>query len=502
MSNPHDIDWTAAVGAAQAGFWASYAGIQRHEDIAGALRAHVRATVDSVLAFLASVSEGAGSAASAADTGLPAAILDYARIVTETVDRIDSDFGAEVRMMSPNGTAPWPLIRDRWFAVAEAEVIRTLRSEAFLDVQARLLGAAGTWLGRQTPETLTAVHAMLSLPGAAQRGVLDQAVTGVAIADTPRRAVWRAGGTTLWRYDGEGRTDLPPVLLCYGMIGTPGLTDLQPDRSLVRRLLAAGLTVLSLDWGKQAAGDPFTTIANAIAAATAETGASRLVLMGICHGGILAAAHTARRPRDVAGLILAITPIDFHADKLETDPAKGLINLWMRSIPRETLERLLQGLDPVPGMLLGTLFSSINPVRTVRRYGVELPEALASPVTRDLVLATETWLADRPDLPGTEARRLALDLYHDNALVRGAFRVGDSPVSLADIDVPVLNLIAADDHIVPPPSARALRDHVDPARYTEQTLPAGHAGLFIGTRTQPLLAPAILRWITDHGTVG
>ena len=41
----------------------------------------------------------------------------------------------------------------------------------------------------------------------------------------------------------------PPLLICFALVNRPYVLDLQPDRSLVRRLLEAGLNVYLIDWG-------------------------------------------------------------------------------------------------------------------------------------------------------------------------------------------------------------------------------------------------------------
>ena len=108
----------------------------------------------------------------------------------------------------------------------------------------------------------------------------------------------------------------------------------------------------------------------------------------------------------------------------------------------------------------------------------------------------EKWLADRPDVPGAVARTWLTRLYADNALVKGTLRIGADAVDLRRIDVPVLNIFATGDHIVPPPCARALGAHVSAAAYQELASPSGHIGAFVGAKSQALRAPAITDWLS------
>src|SRR5690606_21016182 len=72
----------------------------------------------------------------------------------------------------------------------------------------------------------------------------------VRIATTPKDEVWRDGKAVLSRYRPlSGAPELGPLVICYGLIGRQTMTDLTPERSLVRNLLAAGVDVFVLDWG-------------------------------------------------------------------------------------------------------------------------------------------------------------------------------------------------------------------------------------------------------------
>jgi polyhydroxyalkanoate synthase len=281
------------------------------------------------------------------------------------------------------------------------------------------------------------------------------------------------------------------------------MTDLTPERSLVRNLLAAGVDVFVLDWGDagpEDAGNGFghyagDLLGQAVDAVLAESGAARAVLFGICQGGTMAACHAALDNGRLSGLIVAVTPIDFHADVHDADPAHGLLNVWVRSLTEDDLDALIALDGNLSGELMGIVFNQLNPVRTIAKYVVEFPEAAAEPRALATFLAMERWLADRPDLPGAVARSWLVELYRRNALVAGKFSPAGTPVDLRRIGVPVLNVFATGDHIIPPPCSRALGRLVDPRRYEELALPTGHVGVFVSARSQVLLAPAIVSWL-------
>src|SRR5690606_3724678 len=166
----------------------------------------------------------------------------------------------------------------------------------------------------------------------------------------------------------------------------------------------------------------------------------------------------------------------FHADSEDADPSHGLLNLWVRSLDEADLEAMVGASGNLPGELMGLVFDQLNPVRTVAKYAVDLPEAARDQRRLAIFLAMEKWLADRPDLPGALARDWLIGLYRRNELAAGRFRVAGRPVELGRIGVPVLNIHAAADHIIPPPCSRALARHVAPRLHRELSLPTGHVG--------------------------
>src|SRR5262249_22820715 len=73
-----------------------------------------------------------------------------------------------------------------------------------------------------------------------------------------REVVWARDKAVLYRYQplpGVKRARARPLFICYALVNRPEVLDLEPERSLVRRLLGAGLEVYLLDWGRPAEAD-------------------------------------------------------------------------------------------------------------------------------------------------------------------------------------------------------------------------------------------------------
>ena len=77
------------------------------------------------------------------------------------------------------------------------------------------------------------------------------------VGTTPHDVVYEEDTLTLLRYRRETpATYAEPVLVCYALVNRPYILDLQPDKSVIRQLLARGFDVYMIDWG-----DPSTPTA-------------------------------------------------------------------------------------------------------------------------------------------------------------------------------------------------------------------------------------------------
>ncbi len=83
-------------------------------------------------------------------------------------------------------------------------------------------------------------------------------------------------------------------------------------------------------------------------------------------------------------------------------------------------------------------------------------------------------------------------------MIRGEFRLGGRAVNLADIKVPVLNVYAKDDHIIPPKTTQALRGVVGSTDYSEIGLDGGHVGVFVSGKSQGVLGKGIVDWLRQR----
>jgi polyhydroxyalkanoate synthase len=329
----------------------------------------------------------------------------------------------------------------------------------------------------------------------------------VAIATTPKDAVWRQDKVTLYRYRPVTEQKVKtPVLIAYGLVGRYTMADLQEDRSLVRNLLNLGVDLYVVDWGNPSRADRWLTLDDYINGYLGECvevirerhGIDSVNLLGICEGGVFTLCYAALHPETVKNLVITITPVDFHGDAHEERLGFGFINLWTRSLKPEDIDRLIEAHGNLPGDLMGSVFSMMTPMRTLTKYNLDLLEVMDDKKKLLNFLRMEKWIADRPHHPGEAAKQWLKDLYQDNKLVKGELELGGRTVDLKNLTMPVLNVFAKDDHIIPPATTQALKLCVGSKDYQELPLPGGHVGVFVGGKSQGLLGPGIANWLAEH----
>ena len=329
----------------------------------------------------------------------------------------------------------------------------------------------------------------------------------VEIATTPKTEVFRVDKTVLYRYEPVAKTTVgPPVLVVYGLIGRYTMADLQEDRSLVRNLLGQGVDLYVVDWGNPTRSDRWLTLEDYIDDYLGDcvdhileaTGLPSITLLGICEGGVFTICYAARNPGKVKNLVVTITPVDFHAGAKDAPLHHGLIGLWARSMTPEDVDRLIEANGNLPGELMSFVFSMMTPVNAMTKYNLGLFDVMDDEKKLLNFLRMEKWLADRPAHPGEAAKQWLKDLYQDNQLVKGTFKLGGEKVNLKKITMPVLNVFAEEDHIIPPKSSQALKSQVGTRDYTELPLPGGHVGVFVSGKSQGILGKNIYGWLKKH----
>jgi polyhydroxyalkanoate synthase len=300
---------------------------------------------------------------------------------------------------------------------------------------------------------------------------------------TPKEPIYTENKLTLYRY-----LPLPvkqkktPLLISYALVNRPYIVDLEPDRSLVLRLLELGHPVFLIDWGYPDSSDCFTNLNDYInglmhrcVQQTKRYASSQKVnLLGICQGGVFSLCYAALKPKEVRQLITLVTPVDFHSNS-------NLLSLWANGLEQTALKNKSRN---IPGHLITQLFKTLKPFLSNREKYRNISHLANNKENLNTFLRMEKWLSDGPDLAGAAANEFMELFYKKNSLFKNNLLIGGEKVLLKNIKCSVLNLYATKDHIVPPCSAKALSTHIKPSLYTERPLNGGHIGAFTSLKTQ------------------
>ena len=323
-------------------------------------------------------------------------------------------------------------------------------------------------------------------------------VEDVDYGATDREAIWRDGRVALYRFIG---TDAPvrrtPLLIVYALVNRPYMVDLQADRSLVQRLLAQGHDVYVLDWGYPERSERYLTledhllryIGGAVDHLVVASGAP-INMLGICQGGVFALCYAALRQHTLANLITMVTPVDFHTPD-------NMLSHWARQVD---VDLLVDTLGNIPADLMNASYLMLKPFRlNVQKY-VGLLDILDDRAALEDFLRMEKWFFDSPDLAGEAFRDFIKQFYQGNGLMHAGVRIGEATVQLAQVTLPVLNIYAEQDHLVPPDASRALRTRIGSPDYTESSFRGGHIGIYVSGRAQREVPGTISRWLEERST--
>ncbi len=327
-------------------------------------------------------------------------------------------------------------------------------------------------------------------------GSIGEVVVGCSEKD----AVYTEDKLTLYRFRPLApAAGLAPVLICYALVNRPFMVDLQPDRSMVRGLLARGLDVYLIDWGYPDGADRFLEIDDyvngyldrCVDVVCRASGQPSVNLLGVCQGGTFSLCYTALHPGKVANLIAMVTPVDFQTPD-------NLLSKWARDVD---VDRMVDVLGNVPGELLNLTFLSLMPFRLTSQKYVALADIIDDPRQLENFVRMEKWIFDSPDQAGEAFRQFVKWMFQENRLLRGTLELGGRAVRLGDIRCPVLNVFATEDHLVPPSASRPLAGLVGGDDYEEFAFRGGHIGIYVSGRAREV-PETIANWLARHPPAG
>ena len=74
-------------------------------------------------------------------------------------------------------------------------------------------------------------------------------------------------------------------------------------------------------------------------------------------------------------------------------------------------------------------------------------------------------------------------------------RIDGKLIDLTKITMPLLNIYAKYDHLVPPAASMTIKGAVGSSDVSNLCLDTGHIGIYVSSRCQKEFAPFIARWL-------
>ena len=310
---------------------------------------------------------------------------------------------------------------------------------------------------------------------------------------TPKHLVYSQDKVNLYRYESDIRPTGKPLLIVYALVNRPYIADLQPDRSMINGLLEAGQDVYMIDWGYADHSDRYLTlddyingyIHRCVEFLKKEQAVEDINMLGICQGGTFSLCYSAMHPENINSLVTMVTPVDFHTPD-------NVLSHWVQNID---VDLLVETQGNIPGSQLNATFLALKPYRLIGQKYLDMIDIMDDPIAMERFMCMEKWIFDSPDQAAEAYRQFIKDFFQGNKLIAGEVMMGERSVDLSNLTMPILNIYANEDHLVPPSASKALKGCVRSTDYTEIAFDGGHIGIYVSGRAQKTIPPQISRWL-------
>ncbi len=244
-----------------------------------------------------------------------------------------------------------------------------------------------------------------------------------------------------------------PLLIVPPWINKFYILDINEKKSMIRWLVEQGHTVFVISWvnpdERQADEDwtsymrkgPLTAIDKVIA----ETGVSKIDLVGYCIGGTMLGttlAYMAAAGDDrVGSATFLTTQLDFtDAGDLQNFVDDGVLTILEQKVEE-------QGYLEAENMLAA--FNSLRSTDLIWGFAINNYLLGKDNFPFDLLY----WNSDSTRMPGKLHLFYLREFYHRNTLAKGELEIDGIPLDLKKVKMPVYHVATREDHIAPAPSA-------------------------------------------------
>jgi polyhydroxyalkanoate synthase len=287
-----------------------------------------------------------------------------------------------------------------------------------------------------------------------------------------------------------------PLIIVYALINKSYILDLQPNKSWIKNILDQGINVYLVDWKSPGKFDKFTTlddyvnlfIYDCVEIVKSIENIDKVSLMGYCMGATMSLIYTSLYQKNVKNLI-TVAPV------VDTEKDKTVIKNMAQNMD---VDKILSHYENFPYELLYSLYASLKPFKQgVNKY-LSLFDNLKDESFVQNFLRVEKWLYDTPPIAGETFRQWIKDIYQKNLFSKNKLVVGENRINLANIKVPLLNVVADQDHLVSPECSVSLNNLVSSTDKNLMRFSTGHVGLIASGYSQNVVLPKLGNWIKIH----
>ena len=316
----------------------------------------------------------------------------------------------------------------------------------------------------------------------------------IGVGQTPHEVLAETRAYRLLHYQQMvSKTAKTPILVVYALINRSYVLDLQQDKSWVKSLLSQGFDVYLIDWKAPTAADKYVTfddyvncyIDDCVNIVLKKTKVDKLTLHGYCMGATMSSMYTTLHEEKVRNLAV-IAPV------VDTEKDTTVIGNLAKNMD---VDKMVNVIGNLPSEQLYACYSALKPFKQgVNKY-FNLVQNIDNEQFVGNFLRIEKWLYDTPPIAGETFRQWIADIYQKNLLVKNELKLGSERIDLSKIKVPVLNIIADEDHLVSPQCSAPLNDMVSSTDKRLMRFHTGHVGLIASLYSQNNVLPKVGQWL-------
>jgi polyhydroxyalkanoate synthase len=279
----------------------------------------------------------------------------------------------------------------------------------------------------------------------------------------------------------------------YALVNRSYVLDLQPNKSWIRHLLTQGFDVYLLDWKSPTRMDKYVSfddyvnsyIDDCVEIVQNNNSADKITLHGYCMGSSMSAMYTALHQEKIKNLVTIAPVIDTSKD-----------TTVIANISRQMdIDKLVSSIGNLPPEKLYEVYSILKPFKQgVNKY-FNLIENIDNESFVQNFLRIEKWLYDTPPIAGETIKQWINDIYKKNLLFKNQLKLGKAKVDLKEINVPLLNIVAEEDHLVAPECSVPLNEVVSSEDRRLIRFHTGHVGLIASSYSQNNVLPKVGQWL-------